>query len=177
VLGPWWGGAVFLLDATKGLVASLTPILTAPASSFTSGGFGLGPALVPAALAAGIASILGHMFSPFAGFKGGRGVATSLGVFLGVATYPTLLAFGVWVALFAASRRVSVGSIGAAAIYPLLLLWLAPVGPFRSWLVLAGIGIAALVVLRHIPNIKRLLQGTEPALIGGGTKPSEEPKS
>jgi len=132
--------------------------------------------LVPAALAAGIASILGHMFSPFAGFKGGRGVATSLGVFLGVAPYPTLLAFGAWGALLVVSRRVSVGSIGAAAVYPLLLHLLAPDGPYRGWLVIAGLAVAALVVLRHIPNIKRLLQGTEPALFGRGAKAGEEVK-
>jgi len=177
VLGPWWGGAVFLLDVAKGLVAALTPILTAPAGSTTGVGFGVGPLLVPAALAAGVASILGHMFSPFAGFKGGRGVATSLGVFLGVATYPTLVAFGAWTALFAATRRVSVGSIGAAAVYPLLLYWLAPDGPFRGWLVIAGIAVAALVIIRHIPNIKRLLQGTEPPMFGRGSKAHEEATS
>jgi len=177
VLGPWWGGTVFLLDVTKGLVASLTPILTAPAGSIAAGAFGLGPTLVPAALAAGIASILGHMFTPFAGFKGGRGVATSLGVFLGVATYPTLVAFGAWVALFAATRRVSVGSIGASVIYPLLVHWLAPAGPYRSWLIFAGIAVAALIVLRHIPNIKRLLRGAEPALFGGSANGRGESKS
>jgi glycerol-3-phosphate acyltransferase PlsY len=176
ILGPWWGGAVFLLDTVKGLVASFTPVLTAPAGSISAGGFGIGPTLVPAALVAGLAAILGHMFSPFAGFKGGRGVATSLGVFLGVATYPTLLVLGVWSVLFAATRRVSVGSIGAAAAYPLLLRWLAPAGPFRDWILFVGIAVAALVIVRHLPNIRRLIRGEEPALFGKGSTRPEESK-
>jgi glycerol-3-phosphate acyltransferase PlsY len=111
------------------------------------------------------------MFSPLAGFKGGRGVATSLGVFLGVVALPTLLALGCWILLFALSRRVSVGSITAAFAYPFLLLWLAPAGEYRAWIVGVGACVSLLVIVRHIPNIRRLLQGTEPALIGKSAGP------
>jgi glycerol-3-phosphate acyltransferase PlsY len=121
---------------------------------------------VPSALAAGLAAILGHMFSPWAKFKGGRGVATSLGVFLGIVTLPTAIALGIWILLFAVSRRVSVGSIGAAFAYPFLLYWMAPSGPFRMAVIAVGTAVALLILVRHVPNMKRLLQGAEPALIG-----------
>jgi glycerol-3-phosphate acyltransferase PlsY len=171
VLGPAWGGLVFLLDTAKGFVASFAPIFASGAAGAATATAAGSP--IPTALAAGFAAILGHMFSPLAGFKGGRGVATSLGVFLGVATLPTLVAFGVWVLLFALSRRVSVGSIGAALLYP-FLLFLAPPVEGRGWVLIVGTFVALLVIVRHIPNIKRLLQGTEPALIGKGAKPHAE---
>lgn len=170
MLGPTWGAVVFFLDTAKGFIAAISPLITAPEGVIASSGMGLGPALIPSALAAGLAAILGHMFSPWAGFKGGRGVATSLGVFLGIATLPTGIAFGIWVLLFVLSRRVSVGSIGAAIAYPFLLFWLAPAGPYRTVIGIVGAAVALLVVIRHIPNVKRLLSGTEPALFGAGAK-------
>ncbi|HET9952737.1 MAG TPA: glycerol-3-phosphate 1-O-acyltransferase PlsY [Candidatus Eisenbacteria bacterium] len=170
VLGPTWGAVVFVLDVAKGFIASIAPLLTAPAALVAASGNGLSEALVPSALAAGVAAILGHMFSPWAGFKGGRGVATSLGVFLGIVTVPSAIALGIWIVLFALSRRVSVGSIGAALAYPFLIVWLAPAGKYRSAILVIGSVMALLILLRHIPNIKRLLSGTEPALIGRGSK-------
>jgi glycerol-3-phosphate acyltransferase PlsY len=145
----------------------------APPSVIASTGMGLGPALIPSALAAGLAAILGHMFSPWAGFKGGRGVATSLGVFLGIATFPTAIAFGMWILLFVTSRRVSVGSIGASFLYPFLLFWLTPEGPYRDVIRIVGTAVGVLVLVRHIPNMKRLATGTEPALFGSGAKESK----
>lgn len=176
VLGPAWGGLVFLLDTAKGFIASFAPLYAAAAAGAAGGAAAVSasPSPIPTALAAGFAAILGHMFSPLAGFKGGRGVATSLGVFLGVAALPTLLAFGVWILLFALSRRVSVGSIGAAFLYPFLLLFVAPPAEGRGWVLIVGTLVALLVIVRHIPNMKRIVQGTEPALIGKGAKPHAE---
>ena len=168
VLGPTWGAVVFFLDTAKGFIAAIAPIITAPSTAIATSGVGLSPALIPSALAAGLAAILGHMFSPWAGFKGGRGVATSLGVFLGIATVPTAAAFGIWVLLFAVSRRVSVGSIGASFLYPFLLLWLTPESPYRAVIQVVGTAVAVLVLVRHVPNMKRLAKGTEPALFGTG---------
>lgn len=141
---------MFAIDTAKGAVAAL-----------------LGGGHVPTALAAGAAAILGHVFSPWARFKGGRGVATSLGVFLAILPIAALLALAVWIVLFALSRRVSVGSLGAAIAYPLLVLWLAPHDEYRLALVVAGILVALLVVIRHIPNIRRLAAGTEAPSFGG----------
>lgn len=148
VLGPAWGIPVFLLDTAKGTAAAL--LTTDPLGQ----------------IAAGIASILGHVFSPWVRFKGGRGVATSLGVFLAILPWATLLAFGIWVLLVVISKRVSVGSVGAALAYPFLVLALDAANPHRR-LHLAATGlIALLIVVRHIPNLKRLAAGTEPATFG-----------
>lgn len=147
-LGPKWGGLVFALDTAKGAAAALLSTH------------------VPTQLAAGVAAILGHVFSPLAGFRGGRGVATSLGVFLALVPAPALLALAVWIALVLITRHVAIGSVGAAVAYPFLLLWLAPRNEFRTALLIAGALVAALVVLRHIPNLRRLVAGTEPPTIG-----------
>jgi glycerol-3-phosphate acyltransferase PlsY len=149
-IGPRWGGLVFALDTAKGAVAAL-----------------LGGGHVPTALAAGAAAVLGHVFSPWAGFKGGRGVATSLGVFLAILPVPALLALGIWILLFVVSRRVSVGSLGAALAYPFLVAWRAPHDEYRAAMLIASVLIAALVVIRHIPNIRRLAAGTEQPSFGG----------
>lgn len=161
VLGAPWGALVFLLDALKGFAASVVPRLV------SGGSLGaLPPELVVPTLAAGIAAILGHVFSPWLGFKGGRGVATSLGVFLGILPRPTLLAFGLWILLVAISRRVSVGSIGAAISYPFLVAWGTARDPQRGVFIVVSAVIALLILLRHLPNIRRLLQGTEPPILG-----------
>ncbi len=161
VLGPRWGALVFVLDALKGLAASLFPRVLAGA------GFGALPStLLAPTLAGGIAAIVGHVFTPWLKFRGGRGVATSLGVFLGVMPVPTLLALALWILLVGTSRRVSVGSIGAAAAYPFLVHWFAPAELPRLTLTIVGAAIALLILIRHIPNIRRILSGTEPPVVG-----------
>jgi glycerol-3-phosphate acyltransferase PlsY len=166
VLGPRWGGLVFALDVVKGLVAVLLPRQFAHSFGATSG------QALTAALAAGVAAILGHVFSPWLRFRGGRGVATSLGVFLGIVPIPTALAFALWVVLLLVSRRVSVGSIGAALAYPFLVYALATGVP-RGVVTGVAAAVAALVILRHTANIRRILSGTEPPIIGAprGNRP------
>src|SRR5688572_15249243 len=121
VLGARWGALVFALDMLKGLAAALAARMLAVEAAPP------GPSdpshLLTFALFGGVAAILGHVFTPWLRFRGGRGVATSLGVFLGIVPWPTLLAFLLWAVLFAFSKRVSVGSIGAAVAYP-VLVWL-----------------------------------------------------
>ena len=157
VLGPRWGGLVFALDVAKGLVAALVPRWLA--------GSATPDAVLMAQLAAGVASIFGHVFTPWLRFKGGRGVATSLGVFLGIIPVPTALAFLLWVILLFVSKRVSVGSIGAALAYPFLVYALAKDMP-RGVVTAVTAAVALLVILRHTSNIRRLLSGTEPPFIG-----------
>jgi glycerol-3-phosphate acyltransferase PlsY len=152
-LGRGWGALVFLMDVLKGAAAVWVARWIV--------GEALGPALV-----AGVAAILGHVFSPWLRFKGGRGVATSLGVFLAIMPVPSLLAFGVWAALVGISKRVSVGSIGAALAYPFLVLLLPPTGLPRQILVPVAAAVSLLVILRHTANIRRLLAGTEPPIVG-----------
>jgi glycerol-3-phosphate acyltransferase PlsY len=158
VLGARWGLLVFVLDAANGFLAASVPALLTGAGVFT------------ASLAAGVAAILGHVFSPWLGFRGGRGVATSLGVFLAIVPVPTLLAFGVWIVLVLVSRRVSVGSLGAALLYPALVFLLLRDDPHRTLLTCITGLVSLLVIVRHKANIQRLLAGTEPPLSRGGSR-------
>jgi glycerol-3-phosphate acyltransferase PlsY len=157
VLGARWGILVFALDAAKGFLAACVPAMLT--------------AVWWASLAAGVAAILGHVFSPWLGFRGGRGVATSLGVFLAIVPVPTLLAFGVWMVLVLLSRRVSVGSLGASLLYPGLVFLLLRDDPHRTLLTAITAAVSILVILRHKANIQRLLAGTEPPLRRGGGTP------
>ncbi len=109
-------------------------------------------------LVCGMVAVLGHMFSPFVGFKGGKGVATGAGVVLAMAPLAFLGAFLVWAVLVYLTGYVSLGSVVAAAILPLLTLWLHPGKPTVFWIE-AGLG--ALIIWMHRANIRRLLNGTE----------------
>jgi len=119
----------------------------------------------------GAAAIVGHTFPVYLRFKGGKAVATSFGVFVGLAPIPALVAFAVWLVLFLAFRYVSLASMMAAVCAPV-----AAVVQYRSdlpghlpVLIFAAV-IAVLVVVRHRANIKRLLTGTE-SRIRLGRKP------
>jgi glycerol-3-phosphate acyltransferase PlsY len=120
-------------------------------------------------LMVGFAAILGHMFSLFVGFKGGKGVATSVGMALGVWPYftiPAIFAITVFVIVFKLSGYVSLASIIAAICYPLLL---AAIGLWQHWPIFDGLWpllafaalVAAMIVYRHRGNIRRLRDGTE----------------
>jgi len=163
VLGARWGILVFLLDAAKGFLAVRATHLLALAFGRTASH----DALLVAGLAAGVAAILGHIFTPWLGFRGGRGVATSLGVFLAIVPVPTLCVFGLWILLLLLSRRVSVASIGAALAYPFFVFLLPRGDAHRALLVGIAALVSLLVIVRHKANIQRLLQGTEPPIHGG----------
>ncbi len=151
------GILTFVLDALKGfLPAWLFPILGRTAFGiFQRSELGL---------LCGVAAILGHTWPVFLRFKGGKGVATSAGVLLGVA--PAAVFFGLlgWIVLFVATRYVSVASIGAAIIVP-VCAWTECALRLHSRqhmllpLVLTALG--ALVIWRHRSNIQRLLDGEE----------------
>lgn len=110
------------------------------------------------ALVVGTAAVLGHVFSPFVRFRGGKGVATAAGVFLAYVPAAIGGAAVVWVALVAASGYVSLGSIAAAAAFPLLVRVLYPGRGAAFW---AALAVAAFLVFNHRSNIRRLLAGTE----------------
>jgi len=159
VVGPAWGCLCFLLDVAKGL----GPVLAAGVILRRLDGF---PTRLHQGvwLATGCGAILGHVFSLWLGFRGGKGVATALGVVLGIFpyfTWPGLAAFGVWVAVTLLFRYVSLGSIVAAVAFgPLFAAFNWP--PTRYWpLGLFAVAMAALILIRHRGNIRRLLSGTE----------------
>ena len=110
------------------------------------------------AAAAGFAVILGHVFPIFYGFRGGKGVATAVGAFLVLAPVATLICVGLFVAVVAITRYVSLGSIIAMVLLPPIAggIFHAP-GP----VVVAAAGTAILVILKHRENLKRLVSRTE----------------
>lgn len=109
------------------------------------------------ALAFGAAAIIGHVFSIYMGFRGGKGVATSGGVFLAVAPWAALVAIAVWGLAVAMTRIVSVASIMAALVVPLVVWTTQGVGAV-FWL---SVGLMVFVIYAHRTNIKRLLRGEE----------------
>lgn len=147
VLGWRWAVPVGLFDMAKGYVPAA---IVGPAVA------GAGGVLIP--LLCGVAAVLGHMFSPFVGFKGGKGVATGAGVVLAMAPLAFLGAFGIWALLVFLTGYVSLGSVVAAASLPLLTMWLHPDRPMVLGITAV---LGALVVWMHRSNIGRLLKGTE----------------
>jgi glycerol-3-phosphate acyltransferase PlsY len=140
---------VALLDAGKGwLAAWLATRLT--------GSMGWG-------LAAGVVAVLGHSFTCFARFRGGKGVLTSFGVFLYFAPVSALLAFAAWTAIVLRTRYVSLGSIVAALVLPCGILAEARLrqNPGLYPVLAVGSLLSAFVLYRHRSNMSRLLRGTE----------------
>jgi glycerol-3-phosphate acyltransferase PlsY len=111
------------------------------------------------ALACGVAAIVGHVFSVFVRFKGGKGVATAAGVMLGLTPAALGISALVWVVLVALTGYVSLGSIAAAAVFPLAVYLLEH--PARPELIWIDAAVAAGVIFLHRRNIQRLLRGTE----------------
>jgi glycerol-3-phosphate acyltransferase PlsY len=123
--------------------------------------------------AGAIAAIVGHIFPIFLGFRGGKGVATGVGIYLALAPYSVLATLVLWVLIVYFSRYVSLGSIVATAAVPLwtlLFYGLLQPHPHLSALIWIGIGGCALIVAKHHENINRLMRGTENK-IGTRVKP------
>ena len=154
VLGKKWGYGVFLVDFLKGLV----PVLLALRWGSS---VGVNPYSSPGALAA-LCALLGHSFPVWLGFKGGKGIATSSGVIVGLFPAAFLFCLGIWLLLFTTTRYVSVASIAAAITLPSAVTLLFILHR-TDWLALTvSILMCALAVWRHRSNIVRLRLGTEP---------------
>jgi len=153
VCGWRFGLPVFALDVMKGLAAVwLARWLVAR--------FGGDAAWT--AIAAAMACVIGHSFPLWLGFRGGKGVATSLGVFLGLMPLPSLAALFVWIVIFKVSGYVSLASIVAAITLPAAAIVMQLTGRGFGWPV-SGFAVVAglLVILRHRTNIARLRAGIE----------------
>ena len=173
-LGRRWGLLCFVLDAAKGA----TPVILAGVLAGTLGepAGALAPSAASGWLAVGVAAILGHVFSPFLNFKGGKGVATACGALLAMwplMTIPVLVAAGVFLLMILTLRFMSLASMAAAIAIPSTTLILGLMGEgtqARSGSVLpqtiTGLVIAFMVVWRHRANLKRVLDGTEPKVFG-----------
>jgi len=149
-MGPVWGVAVFLFDFCKGYFPTL---LTTRMSDITP--------WLPVAV--GMAAILGHNFSPFLKFKGGKGVATSLGVVFGLSPTAAAVGFVVWGLCLAVTRYISVSSMIAAVVTSGVLIFYHRDLPH----VLFAVQVALSVLLKHRPNVARLRAGTEPKVRAG----------
>lgn len=112
-------------------------------------------------LLAGVLAIIGHSFTCFAGFRGGKGVLTALGVFLVLAPVQALLSFALWIALVWGTGYVSVGSVGACLFLGVSLTWGFTRGEVSLPLLIAGWVVALFVIIKHKANMVRLWNGTE----------------
>ncbi len=114
---------------------------------------------------AGTSAILGHIWTAFGGFRGGKGIATAGGVLLGLATIEVLVSIGIFFIVFVLSRYVSLGSISGAIAFPLTMfmrhnLWNVDLQGYNT-LIFFSIGISLLLLYTHRTNIQRLIAGTE----------------
>jgi glycerol-3-phosphate acyltransferase PlsY len=141
-----------VLDALKGFFAVVIAQHIAEPYGF--------PQAYDIAVAAGVAAVLGHCFPVWLGFRGGKGVATALGVFFGLVPLTTVLyVLAVFLLIVFLTRYVSLASIVAAALFPVFAL---PHAPARTPIIVIGyILIPLIVILKHSQNIRRLLSGTE----------------
>lgn len=148
--------AVFILDFAKGFCAAYFSFELAEWLGSTIPTETVG-------LICGAASILGHVFSPYLGFKGGKGVATALGVVTALAPWSSLAAVGTWGLLVGLTRYMSLGSIGAMLALPLMYFVSYGDEVFHRKLAifLFLVALAAMVIWRHRANIRRLLSGRE----------------
>ncbi len=207
VIGWPWGILCFLLDAGKGFVSTVLipylilshtypepqriirpegtlPFCGTPYVAYMSERMQV---LKELSLLVGLFVIIGHLFPCYLRFKGGKGVATALGVFIFLLPVPTLITVVIWLLFLVTMRYVSLASIMAAVALPLTYyyyltcyIWpltsydwfYKPIALYLSNYVAAFLVlISLLIIIKHIPNIKRLIKGTEPKVKLWGKKP------
>ncbi|HYK81912.1 MAG TPA: glycerol-3-phosphate 1-O-acyltransferase PlsY [Gemmatimonadales bacterium] len=145
LLGWKYAIPVGLLDVAKGVIPV---VILGPWSN--------GPSWFPVAL--GVAAVLGHMFSPFVRFQGGKGVATTTGMFLALAPLAIVISLPIWVAALWVTGYVSAASLTVAVLFPLWVRLTQPEAPATVW---ASVAVALLIVSAHRGNMRRLVAGTE----------------
>lgn len=169
-LGRGPGTFVLAIDVLKGFVASrflgyaMKQIFAPSQDSFVGENF---------AVVAGLLAILGHNYTCWLQFKGGKGIATSLGVLFALYGYAALVVLGVFILVLAASRYVSLASVIASIWLPIIVaVWRINGQHYSGRLILVALFMGALAVYKHTPNIQRLLKGTE-RRIGDKSPPPE----
>jgi glycerol-3-phosphate acyltransferase PlsY len=156
------GAATFALDVLKGALAVLLAgAIAAPVLPMV-------PQRNVEALAA-IFAVLGHMFPVWLGFRGGKGVATGFGVFLVAAPWGAIAAITLFFIVLALTRYVSLASILGAGSFP-IFAWFLVRGPRPAFFIAAQVIVALLIIVKHHPNIRRLLAGNEHRF--GAAKPA-----
>ncbi|MCX6326318.1 MAG: glycerol-3-phosphate 1-O-acyltransferase PlsY [Bacteroidia bacterium] len=161
VLGWKTGMPVLLIDLAKGWLATMIPVffnLAEPGSAL----------LTNLQILIGLTAIIGHIFPVFAGFRGGKGVATVFGVLLALQPLLTICCFGVFIIVLLITGIVSVSSMSAGIAFPVLLFFFfdTPLLVFKIF----SIFVAIALLFTHRKNIRRLLRGEETKLIKWGKK-------
>ncbi len=147
-MGPLWGIVVFLFDFCKGYFPASFAAHAAHVQHLTP--------WLP--IGAGLAAILGHNYSPFLKFKGGKGVATSLGVVYGLSPLAAAVGFGVWGLCLLVTRYISVSSMIGAVVTSAVLIYRHPDLPH----ILFALLVTLFVMVKHRSNMARIKAGTEP---------------
>lgn len=154
VLGKKPGIVVLCIDILKGAIATFLPVI------FLSGKFVAGDeTLVQIQILAAIFAVTGHVFPLFAQFKGGKGVATSLGVIIGLQPIAAAICIVIFLLVFIVSKYVSLGAIIAALAFPLVIKFI--VKEESTWLIVFSILLSCLVIFAHRKNIGRLIRMEE----------------
>ncbi len=163
VVGLGWGIFVILFDAFKGFFATAFIAKWLYTETFLN--------LTTVQIIAGCFAVIGHMWTVFAGFRGGKGVSTSAGMLLGIAPVDLLIAFLIFALIVALTRYVSLGSIVSAILFPFIIVFSENILKIHhrdlKTLLIFGSIIALLIVYRHRSNIKRLIAGNENKLSFG----------
>lgn len=154
IVGKWAGVTTFIIDALKGFIPVCLALHFCPQNYWV-------------AIACGVIAILGHMWTIYLKFRGGKGVATSAGVFAALLPVPTALAFGSFVLCVWKWGRISIGSICACIVLPIASFFIGS-HPMPVNIMVTAIGL--LVIYKHIPNIKRLLAQKELKFEDGAKK-------
>ncbi|MEY3896114.1 MAG: glycerol-3-phosphate 1-O-acyltransferase PlsY [Verrucomicrobiota bacterium] len=177
VVGKKYGISCLLLDALKGFIPVVIAIslirfegMKNPMSITALAAYAQDFPMLTAQIfqvITGLCAVLGHNYSPWVGFKGGKGIATSAGVFIALMPAAIVILIAVWLLVFLVSRYVSLASIIAAAVLPLVTLWGSwfhgkiQNGTWNKPLFAFTVIIAVLAVWKHRGNIERLRSGTE----------------
>ncbi|GAB5562662.1 MAG: glycerol-3-phosphate 1-O-acyltransferase PlsY [Synoicihabitans sp.] len=151
ILGSGPGNLVFALDVVKGIAATMIPLIIEAGGERGTLGYDVG------GVVGVVGAVLGHSFSCFLGFRGGKGVATAAGGLFILMPLPCLIGGLSWVVTFYASRYVSLASIVSAVVMSILPWFMSFSVVVTTMASLLGV----LVIIRHQANIKRLLAGTE----------------
>ncbi len=153
VLGKKTGWSVLLIDISKGALASLLPLF------FTSYFSGYKDEQLILQLCSSFSAVFGHVFPIFASFRGGKGVATSLGIVLGINPIAALICLALFLVVFVFTRFVSLGAICASLAFPIVSYFV--LKEDARIMIIFTIVLASLVIIAHRKNISRLMKGEE----------------
>ncbi len=152
VLGKKAGIVVLSIDVAKGVLATVVPFAVLALIKNADSSLEL------LRIEAAVLAIIGHIFPLFAQFKGGKGVATSLGVIVGIQPMAAAICIGLFMIVFISSKYVSLGSIAASLLFPVTVFFLEPGSVIVFWF---SVALSGGVIFAHKKNIVRLMNGTE----------------